>query len=140
MMPAGGASLSLPADQRQVAERAARGEMTRTALLTLFAMTAFAANSLLCRRALGTGAVDPATFALVRVASGALVLWGMTRVRARGRPSSLAAEGRGRVAPGGVARGRLARAAMLSLYLLAFSFAYVSLGAGTGALVLFPSA
>ncbi|HYV84592.1 MAG TPA: DMT family transporter [Patescibacteria group bacterium] len=134
----------MPADQRQVAERAARGEVTRTALLTLFAMTAFAANSLLCRRALGTGAIDPATFALVRVASGALVLWGVTRVRARGRQASDAAGGRG---PGGrgrgerghVARGRLARAAMLSLYLLAFSFAYLSLGAGTGALVLFAS-
>jgi len=131
--------LSLPADQRQVAERAARGEVTRTALLTLFAMTAFAANSLLCRRALGTGAIDPATFALVRVASGALVLWGVTRVRARGRQASDAAGERGRMGRGRVGRGRGARAATLSLYLLAFSFAYLSLGAGTGALVLFAS-
>jgi drug/metabolite transporter (DMT)-like permease len=106
----------------------------RTTLLTLFAMCAFAANSLLCRRALGSGSIDPASFALVRVASGGLVLWWLARVRARarGRGSPLAADRRDH--PGG---GRLARAATLSLYLLAFSFAYVSLGAGTGALILF---
>ena len=105
--------MSLPADQRQVAERAARGELTRTALLTLFAMTAFAANSLLCRRALGTGAIDPATFALVRVASGALVLWGVTRVRARGRQASDAAGERGRMGRGRVGRGRGAGRALI---------------------------
>jgi drug/metabolite transporter (DMT)-like permease len=103
-------------------ERLARRELVRTSLLTLFAMGSFAANSLLCRRALGSGAIDPATFAFVRVASGGLVLWWLARARAGAR---------------GRARGRLARAAMLSLYLLAFSFAYVSLGAGTGALILF---
>jgi drug/metabolite transporter (DMT)-like permease len=102
----------------------------RTALLTSFAMAAFAANSLLCRRALGGGTIDPATFALLRVASGALVLWALTR--ARGRAAPPAADGRDQPA-----RGRPVRAAMLSLYLLAFSFAYVSLGAGTGALILF---
>lgn len=113
---------------------AARGDRVRTALLTLFAMGAFAANSLLCRRALGAGAIDPATFAFVRVASGGLVLWWMARARerTRGRAAPHAAGGRARPA-----RGRVARAAMLSLYLLAFSFAYVSLGAGTGALILF---
>jgi drug/metabolite transporter (DMT)-like permease len=115
-------------------ERAAPGDLLRTTLLTLFAMGAFAANSLLCRRALGSGAIDPAAFAFVRVASGGLVLWWLAHVRARtrGRATPPAVDGRDRAL-----RGRLARAAMLSLYLLAFSFAYVSLGAGTGALILF---
>ena len=46
----------------------------RTLLLTLFAMMAFAANSLLCRLALGQGLIDAASFATVRVVSGAVVL------------------------------------------------------------------
>lgn len=109
-------------------------------------MGAFAANSLLCRRALGAGVIDPASFALLRVASGALVLWGLARVRARrlerARGTVVAADPSGRLvtsspARGRAAGGRMTRAAMLSLYLLAFSFAYVSLGAGTGALILF---
>lgn len=119
-------------------------QATRTFLLTAFAMASFAANSLLCRRALGSGAVDPATFALVRVASGALVLWGLTRAQGRPWPPAQASGGvagpapkRGAPAPRAEARLRVARAAMLSLYLLPFSFAYVSLSAGTGALIAF---
>ena len=46
----------------------------RTFLLTLIALVAFAANSLLCRQALGQGLIDAATFANLRTFSGALVL------------------------------------------------------------------
>ena len=47
---------------------------TSTGVLTLVAMFAFAANSLLCRLALGQVLIDAATFTVVRVISGAVVL------------------------------------------------------------------
>ena len=46
----------------------------RTLLLTLVAVVAFAANSVLCRLALGEGLIDAASFATVRVMAGALIL------------------------------------------------------------------
>jgi drug/metabolite transporter (DMT)-like permease len=87
-------------------------------------MAAFAANSVLCRLALGTTGTDPATFTAVRLLSGSLALWGITRVRG----------GRG-VRPGGDWRSAVA----LFVYAAAFSFAYLWLTTGTGALILFGS-
>lgn len=95
---------------------------TNTALLTLLAMVAFAANSLLCRLALGQEFVDAATFATVRVVSGAIVLGLVMLPRWRVRKRA-AADWRAVTA--------------LFTYMVFFSFAYLSLGAGTGALVLF---
>lgn len=95
---------------------------SRVVALTSLAMLAFAANSLLCRLALQQASIDPATFASVRLASGALVLWAVVRWRATGTPP---------------ARPDWIAAAMLWLYVAAFSFAYVTLSAGTGALILF---
>jgi drug/metabolite transporter (DMT)-like permease len=88
--------------------------------LTALAMAAFAANSLLCRAALRDAHIDPATFGAVRVTSGALVLALAMRVRAR---PTAAADWRA--------------AAMLFTYVAAFSFAYLTLPAGMGALILF---
>jgi drug/metabolite transporter (DMT)-like permease len=88
----------------------------RLAALTALAMVAFAANSLLCRAALRDTAIDAATFTTVRLAAGALLL----AVLARG--------GRG---------GSWAAAVALFAYAAAFSFAYVRLSTGTGALLLF---
>ena len=85
-------------------------------------MLAFAANSLLCRLALARGGIDPASFGAIRIVSGALALAALVRWRA----------GRG-VEPGGDWRS----AAMLFAYVAFFSFAYVTLSAGTGALILF---
>lgn len=95
---------------------------TRTVLLTVVAMVAFAANSLLCRLALGQGLIDAATFTSVRVISGAATL--CLIVLFRGRP-------RGR------STANWRSALMLFTYMAFFSFAYRSLGAGTGTLVLF---
>lgn len=89
--------------------------------LTALAMAAFAGNSLLCRIALRETGIDAATFTSVRVASGALVLWLIVRMRGK-RP------------PG---RGSWLSAAALFAYAAGFSFAYVSLPASTGALLLF---
>lgn len=93
-----------------------------TALLTLIAMMAFAANSLLCRLALGEGLIDAASFMTVRMTSGAvtLLLFVLPRWVRSGRT---AADWRSVV--------------MLFVYMAFFSFAYLSLSAGTGALLLF---
>lgn len=93
----------------------------RVVMLTTLAMLAFAANSLLCRLALKPGLLDPATFISLRLASGALVLWLLLRTRAAG-------QGRG---------GNWTSALALFVYAAAFSFAYISLPVGTGALLLF---
>ncbi|WP_230551196.1 DMT family transporter [Reyranella aquatilis] len=93
----------------------------RTALLTTFAMLAFASNSLLCRVALRDTAIDAATFTSIRLASGALVLWIL--LRSRGRQP--------------LAAGSWPMAAMLFAYAVCFSFAYRDLTAATGALLLF---
>ena len=94
----------------------------RTVLLTAVAMVAFAANSLLCRMALGDGLIDAASFATIRVASGALTLMAILAVRDR----------RVRL-PAGDWRMVVA----LFVYVAFFSFAYIWLAAGTGALLLF---
>jgi drug/metabolite transporter (DMT)-like permease len=93
-----------------------------TLWLTLGAMLAFAANSLLCRLALGQELIDAASFATVRVISGAAVLFVIVlpRWRVRGRTST-----------------DWRSAAMLFTYMVCFSFAYLSLSAGIGALILF---
>jgi drug/metabolite transporter (DMT)-like permease len=97
----------------------------RTLLLTVGALTAFAANSLLCRAALGSFAIDPLSFTTLRIASGTAVLAVI---------SALTAE-RARITPH---RG-VASVAALFVYMTGFSLAYIDLGAGTGALILFGS-
>lgn len=92
-----------------------------TLILTAAAMVAFAANSVLCRLALGAGLIDAASFATVRTVSGALMLGGILLLR------------RDRVA----ARPNWRSVLALYLYMVFFAFAYLSLSAGTGALILF---
>jgi drug/metabolite transporter (DMT)-like permease len=94
----------------------------RVFALTTAAMIAFAANSVLCRLALRDTAIDPASFTSLRVLSGALMLWLFTRLQQSRSPG-----------PAGSWRSAFA----LFAYAAAFSFAYVSLPAGTGALLLF---
>lgn len=90
--------------------------------LTSAAMLAFAANSLLCRLALQQGGIDAASFGSIRLVSGALMLALIVRLRAKPPPG---------------ARADWLAAAMLFAYVAFFSFAYLSLSAGTGALILF---
>ena len=84
-------------------------------------MAAFAANSVLNRLALAEGAIDPAGFALIRAVAGAAMLAALCALR-RGA-------GLGRIGWGA--------AASLATYLAGFSFAYLTLDTGTGALILF---
>jgi drug/metabolite transporter (DMT)-like permease len=95
-----------------------------TGAYTAGAMTAFAANSVLCRMALAPGSIDPASFTSLRMLSGAVTLWLLARLIG------------GRSAAGG---GSWESAGYLFLYAITFSFAYLSLSAGTGALLLFGS-
>ncbi|RZI42611.1 DMT family transporter [Herbaspirillum sp. HC18] len=95
---------------------------SRTIVLTAAAMLAFAANSLLCRLALREGGIDPASFGSIRLVSGAIALAVIVRMRA---------------GPSSHGRADWLSAAMLFAYVAFFSFAYLSLSAGTGALILF---
>ena len=101
----------------------------RLFLLITLTMVAFAANSVLNRMALIDAGAGPAGFAALRVVSGALALAVIYRLR----PAS------GSVAQWPVLRssGRWLSTGALFLYLIGFSFAYVSLDAGVGALILF---
>jgi drug/metabolite transporter (DMT)-like permease len=94
-----------------------------TPVYTALALLAFAANSIICRKALGDEFIDAASFATIRLVSGALVL--MLIVGAREKNAD-------RKHP-----GSWISAAMLFLYAVTFSFAYISLSTGTGALILF---
>jgi drug/metabolite transporter (DMT)-like permease len=112
---------------------------TRIFILTLLAMIAFASNSLLCRAALKQTSIDAASFTFVRIFSGAAALWVITKIRGTravaavyvSRRSSAKATDDRRIA------GNWISALALFAYAAAFSFAYKTLSAGTGALLLF---
>jgi drug/metabolite transporter (DMT)-like permease len=95
--------------------------MTKVFVLTALAMIAFASNSLLCRHALKQTTIDAPTFTLVRIVSGAICLGIISRLTSRpARPA-----------------GNWPSALALFGYAALFSFAYLRLTAGTGALLLF---
>ena len=102
----------------------------RLVFLVSTAMLAFAGNSLLCRMALRHTAIDAASFTAIRLLSGACMLWLVVRLN-RGKTESHPA---GRPLP-----GNWLSACALFVYAAGFSFAYVSMSAATGALLLFGS-
>ncbi|MGE4314626.1 DMT family transporter [Acinetobacter sp.] len=85
------------------------------------AMLAFAANSVLCRLALAEQQIDPMSFSLIRVASGAIVLWMLYLFSAQKAKIEWS----------------LQNGFFLALYIVAFSLAYLHIDAGVGALLLF---
>jgi drug/metabolite transporter (DMT)-like permease len=95
--------------------------MARIATATVFALLAFAANSILCRMALRVATIDPLTFTSIRIVSGAITLALVLLVRSR------------RIRMG----GSWISALELIGYAATFSVAYTALTAGTGALLLF---
>ena len=97
-----------------------------TLALTALAMIAFAGNSLLCRMALRHTTIDPASFTSIRIVSGALVLWLIVHIRGGARDGASRA-----------VAGSWPSAMALFAYAACFSFAYVSLPAASGALLLF---
>ena len=102
-----------------------RNPVASTIVFTGLALIAFAANSVLCRLALGEQAIDASSFTVIRLLSGAVVLLAILRVNNNKTATQ--------------AKGSWASSLMLFLYALTFSFAYITLDTGTGALILFGS-
>jgi drug/metabolite transporter (DMT)-like permease len=94
----------------------------RAAAFTALALVAFAANSVLCRVALSNASIDAASFSTIRLSAGAVTLLLISSLRSRA-PTSIT--------------GSWLSAWMLFLYAVPFSFAYIRLSTGTGALILF---
>jgi drug/metabolite transporter (DMT)-like permease len=99
-------------------------------------MIAFAGNSLLCRLALKQTAIDPASFTFIRICSGAVALWLIMKMRGAVAAVYLSPRSRAK-ADGRPIAGNWISALALFAYAAAFSLAYVTLSAGTGALLLF---
>ena len=99
--------------------------LLKTAIFTLLALIAFAANSVLCRLALGEDTIDASSFTVIRLLSGAAVLFVLTQLTTRKTASD--------------AKGSWSASLMLFLYAITFSYAYITLETGTGALILFAS-
>jgi drug/metabolite transporter (DMT)-like permease len=95
--------------------------MTKLRMIILMTLTmiAFAANALLCRAALKHTGIDAASFTTIRLVSGAMILWLVVRMKS------------------GTSSGNWWSAFALFAYAITFSFAYVTLPAGTGTLLLF---
>ena len=89
----------------------------------MLALIAFAANSVLCRLALGADAIDAASFTVIRLISGVAILYIIFKATDRKAHE--------------LSQGSWRAGLMLFLYAITFSFAYISLDAGTGALILF---
>jgi drug/metabolite transporter (DMT)-like permease len=97
--------------------------IVKTLILTILALIAFAANSVLCRMALGENTIDASSFTVIRLLSGVLVLLAIVKVTNRKKSLS--------------STGSWFASLMLFLYAMTFSFAYMTLDTGTGALILF---
>ena len=95
----------------------------RLIFMTSLTMIAFAVNSILNRLAVDSEIIDPSSFAMVRVGSGALVLWVILNVKSS---ESLTFE-----------KAQFLGALSLAAYIISFSLAYATLDAGLGALILF---
>ena len=92
-------------------------------LLAALTMVAFAANSVLNRLGLSDGMMDPTSFAVIRLVSGAVALCALVLLGGRKVPL--------------LKRARIVGSASLAVYMIGFSLAYLTLDAGVGALILF---
>lgn len=96
----------------------------RLFLLVALTMTAFASNSILNRIGVAQYGMDPMDFATIRTGAGAAMLWLLVARRSAARPVVVTAK-------------RAAGALALAIYMVGFSWAYITLDAGLGALILF---
>ena len=99
--------------------------IVKTLIFTSLALIAFAANSVLCRLALGEKTIDASSFTTIRLLSGAIVLLLITGISSNKSKATT--------------KGSWSASLMLFLYAITFSFAYITLDTGTGALILFGS-
>ncbi len=101
----------------------------RLILITTVTMIAFAANSVIGRTAIGSAdmpLIDPASYSAIRLISGALMLGLLVALNGSRKDGSP-----------GLRSGSWSSAFALFVYAVAFSYAYVALDTGVGALILF---
>ncbi len=102
-----------------------KNQYLKTIIYTSMALIAFAANSVLCRKALGENKIDASGFTIIRLLSGALVLIIILSLSKTKKNNKR--------------KGSWYSGVMLFLYAVTFSFAYITLDTGTGALIAFGS-
>jgi drug/metabolite transporter (DMT)-like permease len=101
--------------------------LLKTISLTFLALIAFAANSVLCRLALGGGAIDASSFTVIRLVSGVVSLFIILSIKGDNKENTTV------IKP----TGSWSAAFVLFIYAVTFSYAYLSVDTGTGALILF---
>ncbi|MBE8574750.1 DMT family transporter [Vibrio sp. OPT18] len=108
----------------------------QTLMITFITLVAFAANSVLCRWALMDQTIDPLSFSIVRILSGGLTLLILLALSSQSKAKSELANNTSLYTK---LKSQFQLTSILSLlvYMFGFSFAYLELGAGLGALVLF---
>ena len=111
--------------------------MMQTMMVTFITLVAFAANSVLCRWALMDQTIDPLSFSIVRVISGALTLLILLTLSSNSKPKQGSSNSGISVYTKLKSQFQLTSILSLLVYMFGFSFAYLELGAGLGALVLF---
>ncbi|WP_417882990.1 DMT family transporter [Vibrio rumoiensis] len=97
-------------------------------IFILFALIAFAANSVLARLALINSHIDPLSFTSLRLLSGAIMLAILVMIKRASKGNTIKAPS---------LEGSTISAIFLFIYALCFSIAYLSISTGTGALILF---
>ncbi|NQZ80364.1 MAG: DMT family transporter [Colwellia sp.] len=100
----------------------------KTSVFTFISLLAFAGNSILCRLVLGDHLLDAAGFTIIRLLSGILVLLLIIRLFNKDNKQGTSEIN---------SKGSWVASFWLFLYAVTFSFGYISLDTGTGALVLF---
>ena len=95
----------------------------RILLFSMASVIAFASNSIICRLALREDTIDAGSFTVIRLVSGAVALWLILIISGYRKKTEY--------------QGSWTSASMLFLYAIAFSFAYIELDAGVGALIMF---
>ena len=100
----------------------------KTFCFTTLALLAFAGNSVLCRLALAEQSIDAVSFTVIRLVSGICVLWLLVRIIGNNHASN---------STGTRLNNTWLSALCLFIYAVAFSYAYIQLDTGTGALILF---
>ncbi|MEZ8737260.1 MULTISPECIES: DMT family transporter [unclassified Vibrio] len=108
----------------------------QTLMVTFITLVAFAANSVLCRWALMDQTIDPLSFSIVRILSGALTLLILLTLSSQSKARRVLTNNTSLYTR---LKSQFQFTSILSLlvYMFGFSFAYLELGAGLGALVLF---
>jgi len=106
-------------------------------ILTVLSLIAFAANSVLCRIALGQGYIDPAGFTIIRLLSGSIALYFILIFHQYSKKADINSSSQDNNDNLPVSKGSWLGSALLFGYALSFSYAYGYLDTGTGALILF---